>query len=319
MFEQDDILRGSSFNEFLGQEDIKRQLSVAIKSSQARGELLQHCMISGSSGHGKSVLAKIIANETNTELLVVMCPTIKTIGNILEIFVKLRQDRDCTVFLDECHSLNPKLEETLYSILEEFKAGITIGNKTRFLDIKRFTCIGATTNLSAVSKPLRDRFNITCHMSKYTDSEIAQILKMNAARLKMQWDNDDVFDFLSSAARQTPRIANNLLFRVRDVAQLYNNNKINKNVVEKALEIECIDENGLNKLDMQYLSNMYSDFGGGPAGFISIASTLDCDKSYTSEIVEPYLIAKKLIFRGPSGRGLSADGLKLVLSKIAKV
>jgi len=310
------LARPVTLQDFIGQEQLKSSLRIAIDASIYRKEPLEHILIYGQPGLGKTTLAFLIAHEMNTKCRIATAPAIERPRDIVGLLLGLKEGE--VLFIDEIHRLNRLTEELLYSAMEDFRLDLTMGAnrgaRCRTINLPRFTLIGATTKLASISAPLRDRFGISQKIEFYTNDELKQII-VNFARLINLNLDDEASHNLSKISRGTPRIALRLLRRVRDYAQVVQKtNFISKNLLKKALNSYQIDENGLDSLDRQYLSflNLNKNI---PTGLDSIAAGLGDDSSMLEFVVEPYLIQIGFLMRTPRGRLLTDLGKKYIDSK----
>ena len=308
--------RPVSLKEFIGQEQLKSSLRIAIDASIYRKEPLEHTLLYGQPGLGKTTLAFLIANEMNTKCRIASAPAIERPRDIVGLLLGLKEGE--VLFIDEIHRLNKLTEELLYSAMEDFRLDLTMGAnrgaRCRTINLPRFTLIGATTKLASISAPLRDRFGISQKIEFYTNDELKQIIVNFAKFINLNVDDDASHD-LSKISRGTPRIALRLLRRVRDYAQVIKKtNVISTNLVKKALNSYQIDENGLDSLDRQYLSFLNLN-KNNPMGLDSIAAGLGDDSSMLEFVVEPYLIQIGFLMRTPRGRLLTDLGKKYIDSK----
>ena len=310
------LARPNTLQEFIGQEQLKSSLRIAIDASIIRKEPLEHTLLYGQPGLGKTTLALLIAHEMNTKCKIATAPALERSRDIVGLLLGLKEGE--VLFIDEIHRLNRLTEELLYSAMEDFRLDLTMGanrgTRCRTINLPRFTLIGATTKLASISAPLRDRFGITQKIEFYKNDELKQII-VNFARLINLDLDDEASHNLSKISRGTPRIALRLLRRVRDYAQVVKKtNVISKNLVKKALNSYQIDENGLDSLDRQYLSflNLNKNI---PTGLDSIAAGLGDDSSMLEFVVEPYLIQIGFLMRTPRGRLLTNLGKKYIDSK----
>ncbi len=300
-----------TFKDYIGQEDFKQKLLIAIQAAKERDDPIPSVLIAGFSGIGKSTLANIIANEYGTECKTIMAPSIKTVADILEILVKL--EKNTCLFIDEIHRLSTKIEECLYSAIHDFKASIRVAGKNIVhVDINPFCLIGATTDLGLVSEPLRNRFGILHILKDYNNEEIAQIIKNNVKKLDLTIDNTKIYEKIAFLSRGVPRNANRILSRIRDFAQINNNNIVTDEVLEKVMSLEKINSDGLTEVDQKYLYVLYRYFGAQPAGIVAISSAMNVDRAYIEQVVEPFLVKKELIIKSKSGRQLTEKGFKFI-------
>jgi len=310
------LARPVTLQEFIGQEQLKSSLRIAIDASVYRKEPLEHTLLYGQPGLGKTTLAFLIANEMNTKCRIATAPAIERPRDIVGLLLGLKEGE--VLFIDEIHRLNRLTEELLYSAMEDFRIDLTMGAnrsaRCRTINLPRFTLIGATTKLASISAPLRDRFGISQKIEFYKNDELKQII-VNFARLINLNLDDEASNKLSKISRGTPRIALRLLRRVRDYAQVVKKtNVVSKNLVKKALASYQIDENGLDSLDRQYLTflNLNKNI---PTGLDAIAAGLGDDSSMLEFVVEPYLIQIGFLIRTPRGRLLTDLGKKYIDSK----
>ena len=310
------LARPVNLQEFIGQEKLKSSLKIAIDASIYRKEPLEHTLLYGQPGLGKTTLAFLIANEMNTKCRIATAPAIERPRDIVGLLLGLKEGE--VLFIDEIHRLNKLTEELLYSAMEDFRLDLTMGSnrgaRCRTINLPRFTLIAATTKLASISAPLRDRFGISQKIEFYTCDELKQII-VNFARL-INFNLDDEASYkLAKISRGTPRIALRLLRRVRDYAQVVKKtNVISANLIKNALNSYQIDEKGLDSLDRQYLSFLNQNYNI-PTGLDSIAAKLGDDSSMLEFIVEPYLIQLGFLTRTPRGRLLTALGKKYIDSK----
>lgn len=299
-------LRPKTLTEFIGQEGIKKNLAIAIAASALRKEPLEHVLFYGPPGLGKTTLAHIIANETGSHIHATSGPAIERAGDLAALLTNL-SDGDI-LFFDEIHRLPKIVEEILYPAMEDFNIDIVIGKgpsaRTLKLDVPRFTLIGATTRLSLLSSPIRDRFGMIHRLNFYRDEEIHEIIKRSAAILRIALE-DDAARELAQRARKTPRIANRLLKRARDFCQTRGgeeNAAVAKEGAIAALKLLDIDEVGLDEIDRKILSTLIDTFRGGPAGLNAIAAAISEEEATIGEIYEPFLLQIGFLARTPRGR-----------------
>jgi len=309
------LARPLTLKEFIGQEQLKSSLRIAIDASIFRKEPLEHTLLYGQPGLGKTTLAFLIAHELNTKCRIATAPAIERPRDIVGLLLGLKDGE--VLFIDEIHRLNRLTEELLYSAMEDFRLDLTMGAnrgaRCRTINLPRFTLIGATTKLASISAPLRDRFGISQKIEFYTFDELKQII-FNYSRLINFYLDDESSYHLARISRGTPRIALRLLRRVRDYAQVVNKtNTISVNLIKKALNSFQIDEKGLDSLDRKYLS--FLNLTNIPIGLDSIAAGLGDDSSMLEFVVEPYLIKIGFLTRTPRGRLLTALGKKYIDSK----
>ena len=308
--------RPVTLREFIGQEQLKSSLKIAIDASIYRKEPLEHTLFYGQPGLGKTTLAFVIANEMNTKCKIANAPAIERPRDIVGLLLGLKEGE--VLFIDEIHRLNRLTEELLYSAMEDFRLDLTMGAnrgaRCRTINLPRFTLIGATTKLASISAPLRDRFGISQKIEFYTYDELKQIIVNFSRLINLNLDEEASYD-LAKISRGTPRIALRLLRRVRDYAQVVKKtNMVSVNLVKKALNYYKIDEIGLDSLDRKYLSFLNQN-NNIPTGLDSIAAGLGDDSSMLEFVVEPYLIQIGFLTRTARGRLLTAEGKKYIDSK----
>lgn len=299
----DTTLRPQTFEEYIGQEQIKRNLSILLQAAKKRKESIEHILLYGPAGLGKTTLANIIAKEMGVNIKTTSGPAIERVGDFGSILTNL-QDGDI-LFIDEIHRLNKTIEEILYPAMEDFKLDIIIGKgpsaRTIQLDLPKFTLIGATTKLGSLSNPLRNRFGATYRLDFYNDPEIEKILERSSRILKVEADQTGL-QKISSCARKTPRVANRLLKRVRDFAQIKNKKCVDSAVAEEALGMLDVDAMGLEPADRHILKTIIEKFKGGPVGLSTIAAATSEEIKTIEDVYEPYLIQIGFLARTPKGR-----------------
>lgn len=300
-FEQ--TLRPHDFENYIGQERLKKNLKLSIGAAKKRGEPIDHVLLYGPPGLGKTTMATVIANEMGAQIRVTSGPAIERAGDLASLLTNL-QDGDI-LFIDEIHRLHRVVEEVLYAAMEDFKLDIMLGKgpsaRSLRLDLPKFTIIGATTRTGALAAPLRDRFGIIHRLEFYQPEEIKRIIKRAAGILKVPID-DVSADLLATRARLTPRIANRLLKRVRDYADMNGDGIIDKNLAEKALGLLEIDELGLDPADRHLLAVIMEHHNGGPVGVETLAALTAEERSTIEDFYEPYLMQIGLLERTPRGR-----------------
>jgi len=299
----DQTLRPKKFADYLGQEKIKESLKILIEAARRRGEPIEHLLLSGASGLGKTTLANIIANELGVGMKVTSGPAIERVGDLGSILTNL-SDGD-VLFVDEAHRLNKLIEEVLYPAMEDYKLDIVIGKgpsaRTIQLDLPHFTLIAATTRPGLLSAPLRSRFGLSYRLDFYDLSEMEKILTRSARILNIGADAD-ALTMIAKCCRFTPRVANRLLKRVRDFAQVKGDGKINKELAQAALKMLEIDELGLEPVDRQILRIIIEKFDGGPIGLQALAAATSEEEDTLTDVYEPYLMQLGFITRTPRGR-----------------
>jgi len=296
-------LRPSRLGDYLGQEKVKEKMGIFIEAARRRKEALDHVLLYGPPGLGKTTLAHIVSNELGVKIYSTSGPVIERVGDLASILTNL-EDRD-VLFIDEIHRLNRIVEEYLYSAMEDYKIDIMIGDgptaKSMKVSVSRFTLIGATTRTGLLTSPLRSRFGVDLRLDYYTPQEIGGILSRSAGILGVEITADGVAE-LACRARGTPRIANRLLKRVRDFAEVRADGLIDTDVASSALEMLEVDSLGLDNLDRTILQTIIEKFGGGPVGIDSIAAAVSEDKDTIEYVYEPFLIRQGLLVKTPRGR-----------------
>ncbi len=296
-------LRPQTLDDYIGQQKAKENLKIYIEAAKARGESLDHVLFYGPPGLGKTTLAGIIANEMGTHMKVTSGPAIGKPGEMAAILSNL-QEGD-VLFVDEIHRLNRQVEEVLYPAMEDYAIDIMLGKgataRSIRLDLPKFTLVGATTRAGLLSAPLRDRFGVVHHLEFYTVEELKTIILHSALTLGVEIDEEGAYE-MARRSRGTPRLANRLLKRVRDFAQVKYDGRISKEVASFALDLLEVDKMGLDQNDRNILMTMIGNFAGGPVGLDTLAAAIGEDAGTIEDVYEPYLVKNGLINRTPKGR-----------------
>lgn len=304
-------LRVSDWHDFVGQDQVKRSIQIGISAAKKRKEPLEHVLLYGPPGLGKTTLSHLIAKEMGSNIRITSGPAIERAGDLASILTNLEPGD--VLFIDEIHRLNKVVEETLYPAMEDYALDIIIGKgpsaRTVRLDLPRFTLVGATTRAGMLSGPLRDRFGVVHRMIFYVPADLAIIIEKAARKLKVKIDKKSIGE-IAKRARGTPRIALRLLKRARDYAQVHGDGNISFDLAEKALGLIEVDSLGLDNLDHRYLKSIIEKHGGGPVGVETIAASLAEDIGTIEEIVEPYLLQIGFLKRTNRGRVATAESYK---------
>ncbi len=296
-------IRPQVFDEYIGQTDVKENIKVFVTAAKMRNTSLDHVLLYGPPGLGKTTLSHIIANELGVNIKTASGPTIEKSGDLAAILSTL-EPYD-VLFIDEIHRIPRYIEEILYSAMEDFKLDIVIGTEGQSrninIDLPPFTLVGATTRAGDLSSPLRDRFGITCKLNYYTTEELKTIVKRSARVLNLNID-DKAAEIIAKRSRRTPRIANRLLKRVSDFALVKGLDFINESITNESLKRLNVDESGLDKTDIEYLESLINKFNGGPVGIESIAASIGEEQTTIEDVIEPFLLQEGFIKRTIRGR-----------------
>ncbi|MEJ8554864.1 Holliday junction branch migration DNA helicase RuvB [Tepidibacter sp. Z1-5] len=304
-------LRPKSLNDYLGQEKTKEKLKIFIEAAKNRGEQLDHVLLYGPPGLGKTTLSTIISNEMGVNIRITSGPAIERAGDLAAILTNLNEND--VLFIDEIHRINRSVEEVLYPAMEDFCLDIIIGKgpsaRSIRLDLTKFTLIGATTRAGMLTSPLRDRFGVICKLDLYNVDELSSIVKRSAGILGCDIDERAAIE-IGKRSRGTPRIANRLLKRVRDYAQVKGDGMITEEIANLALEMLEIDSLGLDYVDKKLMMDIIEKFSGGPVGLDTLAASIGEDRNTIEDVYEPYLIQLGFIDRRPRGRVATANAYK---------
>ena len=304
-------IRPQTLEEYIGQTALKSTLKISIEASQKRNKQIDHMLFYGPPGLGKTTLASVIANELKTKIKITSAPALERPRDIIGILMSLKNGE--ILFIDEIHRLNKVTEEILYPAMEDFFLDMTTGKaqtvKTLRVPLPKFTLIGATTKAGSISSPLRDRFGVLARLELYSTEELATIVKRSADILKIDIDKDAILE-IGKRSRGTPRIANRILKRVRDYAQVKGSGKIDIDMAKQALKLMDIDELGLDYIDRRILQNILVKFNGGPVGLDTLAAATGEEAGTIEDVYEPYLIQLGFIARTPRGRIALAPAYK---------
>jgi Holliday junction DNA helicase RuvB len=305
-FKHEVLLRPTDFSEYIGQKKVVQNIDVMVESAKIRNSAMDHALLSGPPGLGKTSLAMIIAKSIGSELHVISGPAIEKKGDLAAILTNLGP-RD-VLFIDEIHRMNISVEEILYSAMEDYRLDIVIGQgpsaRTMQIQVAPFTLIGATTRSGLLSNPLRDRFMAHLHFDFYNHDELSEIVENNSKKLNVTLDKA-ALKLIASCARGTPRIANRILRRVRDFALVKGENQISEESVKKSLSLMEIDSYGLDRMDRKILQVIEDYYKGGPVGIETLCATLAEDRTTIEDVYEPYLLKEGFLLRTPRGREIS--------------
>ena len=306
--DSENTLRPRTMDEYVGQDKIKENLEIYIKAAVARGEPLDHVLLYGPPGLGKTTLAHIIASEMNSQIRITSGPAIEKAADLAAILTNLGEND--VLFIDEIHRLNRNVEEVLYPAMEDFALDFVVGKgpsaKSIRLALPKFTLIGATTKAGMLTSPLRDRFGVNCRLEMYTPEQLAQIVKRSAAILGVEITEDGAVE-IARRSRGTPRIANRILKRVRDFAEVKGEGVIDYAVADHALGRMEIDKLGLDSVDAKIILTMIDKFAGGPVGLDTLAASIGKDSGTIEDVYEPYLMQITFVARTPRGRVVLPD------------
>ncbi len=313
-------LRPKTFSEYIGQEDLKNKMNIFIKAAKMRDEAMDHVLLYGPPGLGKTTLAGVIATEMGVNLKITTGPVLEKAGDLAAILTSLEEND--ILFIDEIHRLSTSVEEILYPAMEDGELDILIGKgpsaRSIRIELPKFTLIGATTKAGQLSTPLRDRFGVTHRMEYYRLEELEEILKRGATLMNISYDEDGITE-IAKRSRGTPRIANRLLKRARDYALVKGNGVLDKKSVDGILDILGVDNSGLDELDRNILESIINVYNGGPVGIETLALLLGEDRRTVEEVYEPYLVKIGFIKRTQRGRVVTEHAYKhLGISKLMK-
>lgn len=305
----DQSLRPSSLGDFVGQQKLKNNLTISIQAAKKRGEPLEHVLFYGPPGLGKTTLAHIIARETDSQIKVTSGPAIERAGDLAAILTNLEEGD--VLFIDEIHRLNKTIEEVLYPAMEDYALDIVVGKgpsaRTLRLELPKFTLIGATTKLSMIAAPMRDRFGGVWRLEYYNDEDMQSIVNRTGGLLNASLEQE-ASAAVAKRARKTPRIANRLLKHVRDYAEVHGTGIVTHDLCNKALDLLAVDHVGLDEIDRRLLEVMIDTFNGGPVGLSSLAALTGEEMSTIETVYEPYLMQIGFITRTPRGRVVTQSG-----------
>lgn len=316
--EVENTLRPTTMSEYVGQEKIKKNLNVYIKAAKQRGDALDHVLLYGPPGLGKTTLSHIIANELGTNIKITSGPAIEKVADLASILSNMQRNE--VLFIDEIHRLSRSVEEVLYPAMEDFALDIILGKgpgaRTMRINVEPFTLIGATTKAGMLTGPLRDRFGVVCRLELYSTEELSKIITRSANILGTPIDKDACIE-LAKRSRGTPRIANRLLKRIRDFAEVSGSKKIDYNICKNSLEILEVDDLGLDFTDRILLETIIDKFNGGPVGLNTLSAATGEDANTIEDVYEPYLLQLGFIARTPRGRVVLPNAYKHLGKKIS--
>src|SRR6056300_1143350 len=309
----DRAIRPLSLQDYVGQSEVKEQMDIFINAARGRGEPLDHTLVFGPPGLGKTTLANIIANELNASIKTTSGPVLEKAGDLAAMLTNL--EAGDVLFIDEIHRMSPAIEEILYPAMEDYQLDIMIGEgpaaRSIKLDLPPFTLVGATTRAGLLTSPLRDRFGIVQRLEFYSEVDLAKIVARSANLMGVECEADGAFE-IAKRSRGTPRIANRLLRRVRDFAEVRADGVITNPVADDALNLLHVDARGFDQMDRKLLSVLANHFNGGPVGIESLATSLGEERGTLEEVIEPYLIQQGYLHRTPRGRTLTQAGYQVV-------
>ena len=316
--EVENTLRPTTMDEYVGQEKIKKNLNIYIQAAKKRGDALDHVLLYGPPGLGKTTLAHIIANELGTNIKITSGPAIEKVADLASILSNMQRNE--VLFIDEIHRLSRSVEEVLYPAMEDFALDIILGKgpgaRTMRINVEPFTLIGATTKAGMLTGPLRDRFGVVCRLEMYTTAELSRIIKRSAGILNIAI-TDDACTELAKRSRGTPRIANRLLRRIRDFAEVSGSDTISNEICKQALEILEVDDLGLDYTDRVLLETIIDKFHGGPVGLNTLSAATGEDANTIEDVYEPYLLQLGFVARTPRGRVVLPNAYKHLGKKLS--